>query len=130
MAEQSDPESEQKRISDGEWAVPDPSEHLAPLHHRLQADGDRGPADLRHVAIDRDHVADLDRLDESHGRDRHGGDAALGDPGRQGAAGHVHLREHPTPENVAIAVHISRLRHGPDDRVAAAFGHQVSTGYG
>src|SRR5206468_12626206 len=26
-------------------------------------------------------------------------------------------------ENVAVAVHVGRLRHGPDDRVARPFGH-------
>ena len=85
-------------------------------------DGDRAAADLADLAVDRHQVADLDRLDEGHGGDRHRRHPALGHPGRQGAAGDVHLRQHPAAENIAVSVHVGGLGHGPDDRVARLSG--------
>ena len=51
-------------------------------------------------------------------------------PGRERAARDVHLAQHPAAENVAVSVHVGRLRNGPYDRIAATFGHQFLTGCG
>jgi hypothetical protein len=72
----------------------------------------RRAADVLHLGIDLERVADLDRADELHGVERDGDDAAVRPLDAGDAAGLVHAREHPAAENVAVGVGVRR--HGAD----------------
>src|SRR5580692_1710733 len=91
-----------------------------PHHDGLHRHRDRAASDPRHMAVDADEIADPDRLVKSHGLHRHGGDPALRPAGGDGAAGNIHLRQHPAAENIAVGIHVGWHRRGADDRLAAA----------
>ena len=84
-------------------------------------EGHGGAADALEIAVDTEHVTDVNREVEGHGVDRHGGHAALGPLAGGDASRDVHLGQHPAAEDVAARVGIGRHGQGSGRQLAARF---------
>jgi hypothetical protein len=77
----------------------------------LDVDGHRGAADLDHLGVEGQHVADRHRLLEEELVHRDGGDAAARAADGGDAAGQVDVGHDVAAEDVAGVVHVGRHRH-------------------
>ena len=71
---------------------------------RLDVNLHRGAADALDLGIDFEHVTNPHRLDELHGIDGDGDDAAAGALDGGDAAGLIHAGQHPAAENTPLAL--------------------------
>ena len=83
---------------------------------RLDAYGHRCAPGFHQLAVTADLVPDKDRLVKDHPVNRHRRASPTSPPGRQRAAGEIHLREQPAAEYVAVRVRIGRHRHHANER--------------
>src|SRR3546814_1285560 len=75
------------------------------------------------MGIDRHDVAQQDRGDEGHALYRHRGDRPLCDPGGDDATGDIHLAQHPSAENMPVAVDVRHARHHAQHPFAPLVSH-------
>src|SRR5258708_7985837 len=77
----------------------------------FDVDGNRGAADLDHLAEATHLIAHQDRAMEGHGGDRHPGDAPARALRPDTAARHGHLRQPPPATTVAPGIGVRPHRH-------------------
>jgi len=81
-------------------------------------DGDRGSADPDQRGVHGDEIADINRLAEIHGFDRHRDGAGFRDLGGENAAADIHLAEQPAAEDIAVLVGVGGHRQRADTEIA------------